>query len=157
MKVLVNNYTDDVTKLESPKTIICDECQSELLCDKSDIQIGTYGLAYIECPLCKNQIVNEFTEKYDIELTKDNIEFPIHFYHTSEDTGAVNVCNTENIRNGLNRAIDYFRNNKDEFAYETAHGDLTMHVYRYEGDEEYHVVVSKDYYDVHIPFQPEDY
>lgn len=160
MKVLVNNFTDE-PKVEVnnlfPKKITCSECGSELEYHESDIEVGCYGMAYVKCPLCGYENDDEITSKYDIDITVDNIEFPKHFHHTSSETGAIDICNNNQIRTWINEIIGYFRENKDEFAYETASGNLTMHVYRYEGDEDYHIVVSNDYYETHIPFEAEDY
>ena len=47
--------------------------------------------------------------------------------------------------------------NKDEFVYFTGTGTTMVYVFRFTGDEEYEVVVTKDYYNTYIPFKSEDY
>lgn len=158
MKVLKDNFG----KLKNtefivcyPKKVICDNCESELEYEKSDITYEWLGAAYIKCPLCGYKMMLE--DENNIILTVDNIEFPTHFYHTSEETGAVDCFDNEHIKKFIRDAIKYFRENKDEFAYHAATGNLTVHVYRYTGDEEYNIIVSNDYYDGRIPFEIEDY
>lgn len=162
MKVLKDNYkgiTKDMAKKQYPKKAICDKCGSELEYEESDITIGWLGAPYIECPCCGYDFMLD-DEDGGITLTVDNVEFPTHFNHTSKEN-AVDCLNNKEIKRYIHNAIDYFRENKDEdenvFAYNTGTGNLTVHVYRYSGDEDYHVVVSGDYYDTYIPFEPEDY
>ena len=49
------------------------------------------------------------------------------------------------------------RKNKEEFAWTTEIGNLYMTVFRYDGDENYYVVVSNNYYGTYIPFESADY
>lgn len=160
MKVLKNNFDkiatyNNIVKKQYPRKVICDQCQSELEYEESDMFIGWLGAAYIKCPCCGRDFMID--DEDGITLTVDNIEFPTHFHHTCEETGAVDCCNNKEVKKYIREAIDYFRDNKDDFACETACGNLTVHVYRYSGDEDYHVVVSDNYYDTYIPFEPEDY
>ena len=154
MKVLKNNYkkAEAFPAKYYPRKIICDSCESELEYEKSDVTIGWLGAAYITCPLCGKDVM---LDEDGITLTMDNIEFPTHFNHTSKEN-AVDLCNNKEIKKHIRDAINYFRKNKEEFACESGSGNLTVHVYRYAGDEEYHVVVSNDYYDTNIPFEEED-
>lgn len=158
MKVLKNNYNrikkDTIEKLY-PKKIICDHCESELEYEKDDVAIGWLGAAFVKCPLCGYD--NMLDDEDGIVLTVDNIEFPTHFHHTSKETGAVDCFNNKEIKKYIRNAIDYFRNNKDNFAYMAGSGNLTVHVYRLEDDEDYHVIVSNDYYETNIPFEKKDY
>lgn len=164
MKVLKNNYNDGkitahVTEIRNqyPRKLTCDMCDSELEYEKSDIRFGEYGCAYIDCPLCGE---NNFLEdgENDITLTKYNVEFPTHFHHTSKETGAVDVCNNEMVKEYVCKAIDYFRKNKDEDNY-GGHitGNFYISVDRYSEDEEYCVTVSNDFYETYIQFEKEDY
>ena len=96
--------------------------------------------------------------EHSITLTADNIEFPDHFYHTSIENGAIDVCNTENIRKYIHEAIDYFRINKNEYDYGCIlTGNLYLHVQRYVDDKEYVVTISNNFYETEIPFETEDY
>ena len=157
MKVLVNKYNKESIKeaVKSTKKFICEYCGSELEYEESDMRIGAFGCAYIDCPCCgKNNVLYE---EDGITLTKDNVKFPTHFWHTSKETGAVDCCNNEEVKKDIYRAIDYFRNNKDEYHWFTACGNLYVDVSRYEGDESYEIMVTKDYYETSIPFEREDY
>lgn len=159
MKVLKNNYeghkeTNTKEAKLYPRAHICESCGSELEYDKSDLIIGEFGCCFLNCPCCNydNLIENE-----EFILTKNNIEFPTHFNHCSEENGAVNCCTNEKINECINKAIDYFRNNKDEFAWIYETGNLHMTVFRYNGDGDYYVIVSNDYYNTYIQFEDEDY
>lgn len=163
MKVLKDNYNNNNVIEENinqikpyPRDLICENCGSELEYEESDVYIGALGCAYLKCPCCNNENMLEENE-HSIDLTKDNVEFPMHFFHTSVDTGAVDCCNNEKVKNAIYQAIDYFRKNKEKFAWTTECGNLYMNVFRYEGDENYYVVVSNDYYSTYIPFESVDY
>lgn len=162
MKVLKNNYVDTQTNIKAkqthpyPRRTVCEMCSSELEYDKTDLRIGAWGCCYLDCPLCGYDNMLEENELC-ITLTKDNIEFPVHFCHTSVETGAVESCTNENIKKEINRGIEHFRNNKDGFAWFTQYGNLHICMYRYDGDEMYDVVVTNDYYQTNIPFETEDY
>ena len=92
-----------------------------------------------------------------VVLTKSNVEFPTHFYHTSVETGAVDCLKNGEIKEYINKGIDFFRANKDEFCWWTATGNLTLFVIKMDGEEEYWVFATGDYYETHIPFHSEDY
>ena len=162
MKVLKNNFNEiaacvtEVNLKPYPRKLICENCESELEYEKSDMKVGVYGIMHVKCPLCGyNNMI--YGNENDITLTVDNIEFPTHFHHTSKETGAVNVCNNEFVKECVRKAINYFRENKEEFAYFTGTGNTMVYVFRFEGDEEYEVAVANDYYETYIPFKPEDY
>lgn len=159
MRVLKDNYKKVNTKEEVnlyPRKMICEQCRSELEYEKDDLRIGALGSVYLDCPLCGYD--NMLEEHEDtITLTKDNVEYPIHFFHTSKETGAVDCCTNERVKESINRAIDFFRKNKDEFVWYTETGNLHMSVWRYDGDEEYYVVVTNNYHSTYIPFENEDY
>lgn len=160
MKVLKNNYENNQTNNKNiepyPRFHVCQSCLSELEYDESDLRIGELGLCFLDCPLCEYENIIEDNEN-TITLTKDNIEFPVHFFHTSEDDGAVDVCTNEYIKESINKAIECFRNNKDEFVWISETGNTFITVFRFDGDEDYYVVVTNDYYSTHIPFEEEDY
>lgn len=159
MKVLKNNfkYIYEKPKLvkKYPREFTCEYCQSEFEYEESDMTIGWLGAAHIKCPCCGRDIMLD--DEDGITLTVDNVEFPTHFHHTSTETGAVDICNNKEIKKYIHNAIDYFRKNKDEFAWTSSSGNLAIHVYRYSDDEDYHVVVNNDYYETNIPFEEEDY
>ena len=162
MKVLKDNYTNvkhiiDEIKNKYPKRLVCEKCESELEYNESDITIGQYGCAFIACPCCKYENYLDDGE-HDLILNVDNVEFPTHFGYISVETGAVDVCNNEEIKNYIRKAIDYFRVNKEECDW-GGHitGNLYIHVHRWSGDELYDVNVSNNFYSTSIPFEEEDY
>lgn len=163
MKVLKNNYKefqDCVEKLQKtiikpyPRKLVCENCQSELEYEESDLRMGALGCMYLDCPCCGRDNMLEENEN-TITLTANNVEFPTHFFHTSKENGAVDVSDDE-IKKFIQQAIDYFRKHKDKYAWQTECGNLYMGVYRYDGDEDYEIIVSKDYYSTYIPFESED-
>ena len=163
MKVLKNNYNNYETttrKIERvnpyPRKMLCECCGSELEYEKEDIRIGAFGCVYIDCPLCGCDNCLDDGEN-ELTLTKDNVEFPTHFWHTSVETGAVENCNNNTVKDAIHKAIDYFRQNKDAERWFTACGNLHVCVHRFEGDESYDVIVTKDYYETSIPFEKADY
>lgn len=162
MKVLKNNYQTnfkDETKQTInpyPRTCICEQCRSELEYEESDLRMGALGCVYLDCPLCGRDNMLEENEN-SVIITADNVEFPTHFFHTSEENGAVDICNNNEVKERIRNAINYFRKNKEEYVWQSQCGNLFLVVFRYEGDENYEVVLTKDYYDTYIPFESEDY
>jgi hypothetical protein len=162
MKVLKNNYTgisieEKIKRVEPyPRKLICELCGSELEYEQSDLRMGAYGCVYIDCPCCNHDNMIENHEN-EITLTMDNVEFPTHFHRTSEENGAVDVCNNDEIRRRIQSAIEYFRKNKDEFVWYSECGNLFLVVFRYEGDEDYEIILTDNYYSTYINFEDEDY
>lgn len=161
MKILKNNYEsckqENIKKAQSyPRNYICESCNSELEYDREDLRIGELGLVILDCPCCgySNAIENH---EDTLILTRDNIVFPDHFYHTSIKNGAIDCCTNERIKKYITEAIDYFRRNKDEFAWIVSTGNLHVTVFRYEDNEVYEVVVTNDHYHTDINFEEKDY
>ena len=158
MKVLKNNYSsEEITKEVKPYvlTINCDKCDSELEITEEDTHIGWMGARFISCPCCGEEAMVD--ELDGITLTKDNLEFPVHFNRTTKGLRHVVEVNSDEIIKEIQRGITYFRRHKDEYYWYTSHGDLFLIVFRYSGDEEYFVMVTKDFYETYIPFEKEDY
>jgi len=151
MKILKNNFEKEIVK-EYPKKLICENCGSELEYDESDKRVGEYGCVFIDCPLCKYE--NELEEEGKT-LTKDNIEFPMHFHHTSKETGDVTI-NDDGIKVWIKDCIDDLRTS-NEFATSRSSGDACVIVFKFDGDENYEVIVTRNYYHTFIPFENEDY
>lgn len=161
MKVLKNNYEphkeEIVKEIESyPRKFTCEYCGSELEYDKEDLRIGGLGLVYLDCPLCNYDNMIDGHEDTVI-LTKDNAEFPTHFNHTSKENGAVDCCNNKEVREYINKAIEYFRKNKNEDTWMAETGNLHIDVYKENEDKDYYVVVANNYYGTYIDFEHEDY
>lgn len=159
MKVLVDNYNKE-SHIDNantyPRKLVCEKCGSELEYNKEDIRIGILGCALLDCPLCNHDNIIEDNEN-SIDLTADNVEFPTHFFYTSNETGAVDCCNNEKIRQSIKKAIDYFRANKEEMYWFTECGNLHVDVTRWYGEESYCVHVTNNYYTTYIPFESVDY
>lgn len=162
MKVLKNNFNEiashvtEVNFKPYPRKLICESCESELEYEESDMEVGVLGVMHVKCPLCGYNNMLDGNEN-DVTLTKDNIEFPRHFFHTSKEDGAVDTCNNEYVKKCIKDAINYFRENKDEISYYTGTGNTMVFIYRYSDDNEYYVVVTNNYYSTYIPFESEDY
>lgn len=164
MKVLKNNFNEPLNEINEviykfepyPRSITCEECGSELEYDKSDMRMGMYGCNFIDCPLCGYDNMLEDNE-YNIALTKDNVQFPVHFHHSSKETGAKDICNNTHIKECIKEAIEYFRTDKNEFVYLTSAGNTSVFVFKFDDDEDYEVFVCPDFYTTYIPFEQEDY
>ena len=157
MKVLKDNYNKIDNKSYSyPRKTICENCGSELEYEKDDIRIGWLGAVYVDCPLCGFD--NMLYEHEDcVTLTVDNLEFPTHFHHTCVENGAVDCVDNTTIKHYLNKAIKYFRENKDEFVWHSQTGNMDFAVFRWSGYELYKVVVTGNYFEADIPFEEIDY
>ena len=158
IKVLKDNSKNIEVKEENtmfPLKIKCSQCDSELEIVEEDTHIGWMGARFITCPCCGEEAM---VDKLDgITLTKDNLEFPVHFIRTAKGLRHVVEVNSDEIIKEIQRGITYFRENKDEFCWYTTYGDLFLVVFRYSGDEEYSVIVTKDFYETYVPFEDEDY
>ena len=162
MKILKDNYikTNNEKNIKMvkpyPRMHICEQCRSELEYEESDLRMGALGCVYLDCPCCGYDNMLEENEN-TITLTVDNIEFPTHFWHTSKECGAVDCCNNEIVKKEIIRGIDFLRKNKNEFSWMTEYGNLYIYITRYDGDENYAITVSNNYYSTYIPFESEDY
>ena len=133
---------DDVKK---EKNILkCEYCGEEL---HGEPQVGVLGLKYIHCDHCGENSYNE--ELGEIELTKDNLHFPQHYYNFNNGKDVTYEWIDEQVRKGL----EYLENNSTEDFIELGTGNTNICITKYEGDEEYRVVVSKGYYNANIPIE----
>lgn len=163
IKIIKNNYknsdiSEKVTKRIEPypRKLICENCESELEYEESDLVMGEYGCVFVDCPICGEHNMLDDNE-HSITLTVGNIEFPVHFHHVSKETGAKDRVSIDEVRSEIKRAVDYFRKNKEEYNWHTWSGNLFIMVHRWSGDEQYEVIVSSDFYNMEIPFEEEDY
>lgn len=164
IKILKNNYKKENTTNENikvlepyPRKLICENCESELEYEESDLVMGEYGCMFVDCPICGEHNMLDDNE-HSITLTVDNIEFPVHFHHISKETGAKDIFTNEEIKPYIRKAICYFRENKEEYDWGGwITSNLYIHVHKYSGDENYTVYVSNEFYKVEIPFEKEDY
>lgn len=158
MKVLKDNYNvmKDLEEKE-PESIItcCDDCGSELEVSPEDMYVGWLGTMHCICPCCGEETMVE--QAKGITLTKDNLEFPTHFLRTNSSLRYVKEVKNEEIERQIRDAIEYLRKHKDNDLKYVSYGDLFVIVFRYKGDENYFVLVTKDFYETDIPFEAEDY
>lgn len=147
MKIIEDNFNK---KRSKTKQFICDNCKSKIEYDQNDVRYGAYGVGEIVCPLCKK--INVLEEE-NLELTVDNLRFPLHFRSSVE---GVNISDSD-IIGYIKRGHEYLRENKEEYAWYTASGNTVIIVWHFDGDEDYEVIVSRDYYQTYLPFQEQDY
>lgn len=133
-----------------PKTykITCEHCDSELVVEDDDIQVGAYGAGYVVCPCCGEETYADELADY-FPLTKDNVEFPTHYYsfnngvHIDDDT----------INKWVKKCIEKFDpNDENDWCRFTGSGNTMVFVSKLDEDEEYDVYVRKNYYETFIPF-----
>ncbi len=157
IKVIQNNFNKTESIKEKQTTIhtFCDECNSELELTPEDTHIGWLGAAFVTCPCCGEETMVEELE--GITLTKDNIVFPVHFQRCNKDKKSVKEIYNDKITSEIRKGIEWFRCNKDEYYWYTSYGDLFVIIFRYTDDEEYFVVVTKDFYNACVPFEKGDY
>lgn len=158
MKVIKDNTGNKLNaekKVPDVLKIHCSECGSELEITKDDTHIGWLGAAFINCPCCGQEAMVE--EMDGVTLNIDNIEFPLHFNRTTLELGKAKEVGASEIKKEIKRGVEHFRNNKDDFCWYTNYGDLFLVMFRYPGDEEYWVIVTKDFYETYIPFEQQDY
>ena len=162
MKILKNNYQNKKKKENTrinttyPRKLVCENCESELEYEETDLRMGEYGCMFIDCPLCGCQNMLENNE-HNITLTVDTIKFPIPFHHVSVDNGAIERGNTIEVRKELQKAIQYFRQHPDDYVWQTWSGNLFVMVRKWDGDKVYEVFATTDFYCIDIPFQKVDY
>lgn len=157
MKVLKNNMSQNNNYIKPyPRKLICDQCGSELEYEEDDMYMGWLGKMYLQCPVCKNENMLDDNEN-SIELTKNNIKYPLHFLRTNQNIRNVSHITDEHIEKEIKRGIEWFRMNKSEYIWYTEYGDLFIIIFRLDGDENYHVTITRDWYETDINFEENDW
>jgi hypothetical protein len=162
IKIIENNYKKEIPEQNNenidenlPIQITCGRCNSKLEITKEDTHIGWLGSRFITCPCCGQETMIE--ELDGIALTVDNLEFPVHFSRTNKDERNVKEINAEEIVKNIRSGIKYFREFKDQYIWYTRYGDLFLIIFKYSSDEEYRIMVTKDFYETELPFKEVDY
>lgn len=166
MKVIQNNYKNiprnphelqEQTKSKIEKVKIkCENCGSVLEVLREDTHIGYLGLPYVTCPCCNYEMdIKEF-EDDAIDIYASNVKYPTHFTVSSKDFRAIEISDEE-INKWIQQGIEYFRGNPEAYYYFMGSGNSMIHMYKFDEDKEYYVVVSKDYESGEIEFEKEDY
>ena len=166
MKVIQNNYKNqsrdphqlpEQTKPRVEKVNLeCENCGSVLEVSREDVHIGWLGLPFVTCPCCNYEMDVEEFEDDAIDICASNVKYPTHFTVSSKDFRAIEISDEE-INKWIQQGIGYFRNNPEEYYWYMASGNSMVHMYKFDGDEEYYVIVSKDYEHGLIQFEDEDY
>lgn len=168
MKVIQNNYkkqprnTHQLSEAIKPKPKIekvnlkCENCGSVLEVSREDTHIGWLGLPHITCPCCNYEMDVEEFDDDAINICASNVKYPTHFTVSSKDFTAVKISDEE-INKWIHEGLIYLRNNPDEHSCFIGSGDTLIHIYRFDDDEEYYVVVSKDYEHGNVEFEEGDY
>lgn len=151
MRVIVNKTHCLSIEDEQPVQVICDHCGSVLEITSKDVHYGQFGCAMVTCPCCEKEA---FAEGFsDLVLTLDNLVFPDHFDHCIAGAETVD-CFDENLIPQIRDAITYLRTHRNKNSC-GGHiiGNLMVYVVQNEYDENYTVIVSKDFYSTIIPFE----
>lgn len=133
-----------------PLEVTCEYCGSKLLLDREDLSCGAFGAMWYTCPVCKRRCMAD--EVDGITLTANNIQFPDNFWYYKDGVD----ISPEEINKYIKDGIKFFRENPEAFTYVTGTGNSHIMVQNYSGDEDYYVVVSKDFYDAEIPYEDID-
>lgn len=134
--------------VESPPNVVsCPKCKAKLEYEATDVDIGEYGIAYIKCLSCSQDIYLE-NSPHSIILTPENIEFPRHFCSISP---GANVLTDGTINKLVKDCIDVLKKSSadiGEYAF-ICLGDTFVFAVKY--DDEYMINVARDYYMSSIP------
>lgn len=168
MKVIQNNYKNQLRnrhqipeeikpKLKVEKVNLeCENCGSVLEVSREDTHIGYLGLPHVTCPCCNYEMGVEEFDDDAIDICASNVKYPTHFTISSKEFRAIEIPD-ERINEWIQQGIGYFRNHKDEYYWYIGSGNTWVHIHRYEDEEEYYVIVSKDYESGEIEFEEDDY
>jgi hypothetical protein len=155
IRVIENNYKNsniDPNNNEDDAFIIeCDCCDSKLEITKALTHIGALGQRYITCPCCGNETGVDALD--GIELSIDNIEFPVHFLRINADRKVVKEIGADEIIRTIKTGICYLEEHNDEDYWYEAYGDMFLIIFNYDEDNEYYIVVAKDFYETYLPFE----
>ena len=145
MRVIENNYNANPTNSQKLTRVICEECNSKVDIDESDLEVGEYGCKYWTC-ICgyKNYIDD------DITLTEANIQYPQHFAQYTDGSVLSDDETNKYVKtaiSGLKKGIDY------SYA---GTADTLVIAFKSDDDErEADVIVAKDYYQTFVKIPEE--
>lgn len=140
---IINNENEE-------KYVVCEKCKTKIGYTQDDIEYKDYGVPYIRCPHCSSQTMLE--EEDCLELNKNNVKFPIHYYHFGEGK----PIDDEQINKWVKESIEYLEKNPTEHFSYHASGDSIVFVIKYEDDEEYSIIVAKNYYSTSVSIDKEE-
>lgn len=135
MKILNLNKIDSAY----PKRCTCENCGAELEYDKEDEFTGIFGINFVLCPNCNN----------DIDVTNANTKRTIKmiwnktFAHTFSDN-SVEVSD-DDIQKMIDRVYNGLKDENDGYFYTISTGDTL--VIGLKNPDSTTVYVTKDYYE----------
>lgn len=159
MRIIVNNFEakkdmDEVVSQDFPRQENCEYCHSLIELKKEDTFIGEYGCVRWKCPCCGKN--NSIYDADGEDLTFSYFHYPQHFSDNRDDC----VRQTdEEIEDNIKALIKNIRRDKkcgieDSIRY-VATSDTLILVADY--DDEYSVIVAKNYQDTYLKYEAEDY
>ena len=122
---------------------ICEECGTELEFEYSDTYEGALGARCIKCPNCGRGIIVDAPDS--TQLTSENIEFPKHFF---EPRGS-EVTN-EKIQNWVRECLKFAETSGEPAGYFVVQMSGNTAVILLVWEDEYQIIVTKDYYETSI-------
>lgn len=137
MKVIQDKYN----KAKTTEEYICEECNSVFEYDDYDIFANEEGIEFVTCPCCGHSCI-VYTP-----ITERNIEFPKSFYQFGVRDGAVDIDNEE-ITSWIKEAIVWLKRHPEEPYKYIGSGNAFLCVFNH--DDEYYVMVTKNYFDTSI-------
>ena len=166
MRVIKNNVGKENNSIpveppDFPREETCEYCDSVIELEKKDTYIGEYGYVRWKCPCCgRNNSIDDLGGE---ELTPSHFHYPQHFTKIDDEYNKIVYRQTdEEIENHIKDLIKYIRNDrdkgfKDDDIRYAGTSDTLILVDRYSGDDEYYVVVAKDYQETFLKFEDKDY
>ena len=137
MRIIEDKYN----KAKETEEYICEECNSVFEYDDYDIYVDKDGIESVDCPCCNHRCV-VYTP-----VTEKNIEFPKSFYQFGVSNGAVKIDNEE-ITSQIKEIIVWLKRHPEEPYRFEGSGDTFVCVFNH--DDEYYVMVAKNYFDCSI-------
>lgn len=123
----------------------CCVCGATFEFEKNDACVGELGCYYVTCPGCYTNI--DVDEIEPLELDENNIQFPTHFYKFGTKDGAVDIKD-EQIQQWVRECLSRIKQNDDASFGIAGSGNTLVIVLNYE--DEYNIIVAKNYYDCDI-------
>lgn len=126
--------------LDDQFTTAC-ECGKILRFEQSDIHTEAWGQPFITCPSCGREIEVDYI--FAKKIKKSNINFPDDYFCFNNEYTA--TMSNEEVNSWVARCISNLeKNDKDVGFTTTASGDTHVAVYKLE--DEYEIIISKNYY-----------
>ena len=117
----------------------CEECKAELEFAFDDTYEGALGARYLKCPVCGRQNMTEIDTP---NLSLNNIKFPLHFF----EPNGVDISDDQ-INSWVYECLKIAEESDEPYGYfvHTGSGNTLVILMAYE--DEYNIVVTKDYYE----------